>query len=225
MVLLAQAAGLPEEGTILRTLSSTEIFFPASLLIVGVLLLIFGFKAHKWIVVINCVALGWWVGYTYGGQEQIATIGGILGAALLGVICWPLMKYAVALCGGIVGAVVGMHLWIQFDQPESHRWAGALIGLVLLGMLSFILFKASVILFTSIQGAAMAILGLAALLMRFSPNPIGAEVYSGLTTKPVLMPLLVFSIALLGVIYQQQKHGLLDGGAGGGGTAKPAEKK
>jgi hypothetical protein len=76
----------------------------------------------------------------------------------------------------------------------------------------------------------MVVLGFSALLIRFTP--FNHDVANGLNNKPVLMPVLVFSIALLGIIYQQQRHGLLgnDGHAKGnagaaGGDAKPAAKK
>ena len=149
-------------------------------------------------------------------------MGGIIGAVLLGAISWPLMKYAVAASGGMVGAIAGMSLWVYFGQPEADRWAGGLIGLVLLGMLSFVLFKASVILFSCIQGATMLVLGVCGLLMKYKPWE--NIVYTNLNNKPVLMPVIVFAVALLGIIHQHQKHGLLgDAGAGGGkGGGAPA---
>jgi hypothetical protein len=78
------------------------------------------------------------------------------------------------------------------------------------------LFKTSVILFTCVQGATMSVLGIAALLMKYTPW--SNEVDSSLAHKPVLMPLLVISVALLGLIWQHQQHGLIgnDGGPAGG---------
>jgi hypothetical protein len=215
---LAVIGALPEQFSVLKTLADSEFFLAASLGIIGVLLLIFGFKAHRWIVVLNCIALGYFVGGMLGDRAQIATVGGIVGAVVLGAISWPLMKYAVAVSGGLVGAIVGMGLWVNLGQPESHRWAGALIGLVVLGMLSFTLFKASVILFSCIQGATMVVLGSCAMLMKYKPweEPL----YANLTNKPVLMPVLIFAVALLGIIYQHHHHGFL--GDGSKGSPSPA---
>ena len=198
---------LPEQSRVLDSLVGAEVFFAAALAIIGVLLILFGFKAYRWIVVFNCVALGFWLGGLLGDKAQIATVAAVLGALLFGAISWPLMKYAVAICGGLVGAVVGMAIWAYCEQPVGMAWAGGLVGLVVLGMLSFILFKTSVILFTCVQGATMFVLGSAAMLIKYTPW--ASEVGNSLNSKPVLMPLLVTSIALLGLIWQHQRHGLI----------------
>ena len=170
-------------------------------------------------VIFNSIVLGFYMGSLLGKQAQVATIAAIVGAVVLGAISWPLMKYAVALSGGLIGAIAGMSIWNYFQPNDPYAWAGGVMGLILLGMLCFLLFKMSVILFTCLQGAIMLVLGASALLIKFTPwnNTISSE----FNTKPILMPLLVCSIALLGIIYQQQKHGLLDTGA----APKPAEKK
>lgn len=221
---------LPEQSRVLDSLVSAEVFFPTAFLIIGFLLILYGFKAYRWIVVFNCVALGFWLGGLLGERAQIATVAAVLGALLFGAISWPLMKYAVAICGGLVGAVVGMAIWAYCEQPVNMAWAGGLIGLVVLGMLSFILFKTSVILFTCVQGAAMLVLGSAALLIKFTPW--STEVGYSLNHRPVLMPLLVLSIAFLGLLWQHQKHGFIGndgapagGSKGGGAPALDTKKK
>jgi hypothetical protein len=222
---LLAARTLPAQSRVLEHLATAEVFFALSLLIIGVLLMLFGYTAHKWIVVFNCIALGFWLGGLLGQRAQIATVAAVIGALLFGAVSWPLMKYAVAVCGGLVGAVVGMVIWVYFDQPTNMAWAGGLVGIALLGMLSFILFKTSVILFTCVQGAAMFVLGTAALLIKYTPW--SNEVDNSLAHKPVLMPLLVISVALLGLIWQHQQHGLIgnDGPGGGGGKAEPKKEK
>ncbi|HVS71968.1 MAG TPA: hypothetical protein VHQ47_11995 [Phycisphaerae bacterium] len=223
MLHLLAAQSLPAQQQILDSLTNGEVFFPAALLIIGVLVVMFGFLAYRWIVVFNCVALGFYLGGLLGQRAQIATAAAVLGALLLGAISWPLMKYAVAVSGGLVGAIVGMAIWAYCEQPMAMLWAGALIGLIVLGMLSFILFKTSVILFTCVQGALMSVLGAAALFMRYTPWSSQAE--DAFSHRPILMPLFVLSIAFLGMIWQHQKHGFLgnDGAPGGGGSSpKPA---
>src|SRR6185437_14179405 len=118
---LLATSTLPEQGQLLHSLARAEVFFTALLLVVGALILLFGWKAYRWVVVTNCIALGYWVGNSLVDKAQIATVGAHVGAVLLGVVCWPLMKYAVALCGGIVGAIVGMAFWTYFQQPEGLR--------------------------------------------------------------------------------------------------------
>lgn len=214
------AAVLPEQSKLLAHLATAEIYFPIALLIIGALFILFGFKAYKWVVVFNCIALGFWLGGLLGQKAQVATVAAVIGALLFGAISWPLMKYAVAVCGGLVGAVIGMVIWAYCEQPVDMAWAGGLVGLVILGMLSFILFKTSVILFTCVQGAAMLVLGTAALLIK--TTPWATTIDSNLAGKPILMPLLVMSVAVLGLLWQHQKHGLIgnDGAPAGGGGKK-----
>ncbi len=223
------AAVLQEQQQVIETLSKTEVFFPIALAIIGGAMLMFGFKAYKAIVVFNCIALGFWVGGLLGARAQVQLVAAIVGAVLLGVIAWPMMKYAVSLCGGLMGAIVGMVLWRYCDLPQGEAWAGGLVGLVALGMLSFMLFKTSIILFSCIQGAAMVVLGASALLIRCTPWAVSVQ--DSLNHKPILLPLLVGAVAFLGIVFQQQRHGFLghDGkgsssGSGSGGGSSGSGK-
>lgn len=215
------ATVLPSQTNLIDSLVHSEMFIPILTMVLGIVILLFGFKAYRALVVFNCIALGFWIGASLGARAQVTTVAAVIGAVMMGAISWPLMKYAVAVCGGVVGAVVGMVAWAYFDLPLGLAWAGGLTGLVILGMLSFILFKASIILFSCIQGAAMLVLGASALLIRYTPWQ--SDVSHGIN-KPVMIPMIVLAIAVLGVVWQQQKYGLLDGGAGGGGGAKPEKK-
>jgi len=221
MVLTTLAARvLPQQSQVIDSLVSAEVYFALAVLVMGWLFLVYGFKAYRWIVVLNCVALGFYLGGLLGEKERIATVAAVLGALVLGAISWPLMKYAVAFCGGLVGAVVGMVIWNYFEQPANMAWAGGLVGLAALGLLSFVIFKASVILFTCVQGAAMLVLGAAALLIKYSPW--AQDVSTNLAHKPVLMPTLVAGIAVLGLLWQHQRNGVI---AGGGDSAAETDKK
>ena len=232
MVSLLAAHSLPQTSRILDVLAGAQLYFPIALIVIGALLMIFGFKAYRWIVLLNCIALGYWVGSMLGDRAQIGLIGGILGAVLMGAAAMPLMKYAVAACGGLVGMVLGMVVWAYCEQPLDMAWAGGLVGLAVLGMLTFILFKTTVIVFTSIEGAALLVLGLSALLIRYSPW--SHQVDDQLTHRPILLPILVLSTAIVALFWQHQKHGLIgnDGapagkaaGGGGGGGGGESKKK
>src|SRR4051812_12649290 len=76
---------LPEQTRILQTLTAAEIYFPIALCAIGALLMVSGFKAYRWIVVLNFLALGFWVGNIMGERAQIGIIGGVMGAVLLGI--------------------------------------------------------------------------------------------------------------------------------------------
>ncbi len=218
-------AVLPEQIRIVDALAGAQVVFPIALCIIGALLMIFGFKAYRWIVFLNFIALGYWLGELLGQKSEVGMVGGVVGGVLMGIVAMPFMKYAVAVCGGLVGAVIGMLVWTYCKQPLDMAWAGGLVGLAVLGMLSFILFKTTVILFTSVEGAAMFVLGASALLMRYPPW--SQDVGNSLVNKPVLMPLLVTSIAILALFWQHQRHGLIghEGAPGGGKSGGSSGEK
>ncbi len=216
---------LPQQTELLTNLTTAQIIIPIALIIFGSLLMSFGFKAYKWIVLSNFVAIGWWLGtlpvrneLAQQGTDDLAIVASVAGAVLMGIIAWPLLKYAVAVCGGLVGFAIGMLVWAYCDQPLNMAWAGGLVGLVLLGMLSFVWFKTTVILFTSIEGATLFVFGTCALLMRYVPwqNQVATSL-----NKPILIPLVITTIAAISLFWQHQQHGLI-GHDGAPGHAKPA---
>jgi hypothetical protein len=232
--ILAQT--LPQQTHLLIELTSARIFFPIALAIIGLLLMAFGFKAYRWIVFLNFVAVGWWLG-TLPFKDQIdgkggadlALVASVAGAVVMGVIAIPFLRYTVAACGGMVGFVIGMVVWAYCDQPMNMAWAGGLVGMTVLGMLSFVLFKTTVILFTSIEGAALFAFGVCSLVLRYQPWQ--KQVSTSLDTKPVLLPLVICTLAVIALFWQHQKHGLIGhegapgGGKPGGASAGDAKKK
>ena len=101
---------MPQQIQILTNLQTAQIIFPIALIIIGGLLMSFGFKAYKWIVLLNFVAIGWWLGtlpvqneLAKKGTDDLKIVASVAGAVLMGIIAWPLLKYSVAVCGGLVG--------------------------------------------------------------------------------------------------------------------------
>src|SRR6187431_835397 len=86
----------PEQTRIIAQLTSAQIFFPIALCIIGGLLMSFGFKAYKWIVLLNFVGIGWYLGtipvrshIAAGGNDDLAIVASVAGAVLMGVLAWP----------------------------------------------------------------------------------------------------------------------------------------
>ncbi len=132
-------------------------------------------------------------------------------ALLLAVCCFPLMKYAVALMGGLAGAFIGANVWsavagIMFEADRAQEvsqsfWVGALVGLLVCGMLAFILFKLSVMLFTSVSGSTLAVLGAIALLLQV---PTWQDtIVTNLSAHPIIIPLMVLVPTVIGILMQQ----------------------
>jgi hypothetical protein len=175
------------------------------LLIGGVIYLLFGYGAFKGLVTVNAALVGGCIGAAVANKlAEAAPIGAIVGGVLLAATTWPMMKYAVALQGGIFGALLGAALWRCTSLDPNLAWSGAMMGLVLFGLLSFIIFKGSVMMYTSLQGAVMLIFGLLGLAFKY--DSIAPKIASHLQLKPFLLPLAIFIPAVLGLIFQQSKQ-------------------
>lgn len=196
--------------------------------IVGALCMFNGYKFYKLATISVALFLGMFAGYWFGGKIGAPYIvAGCLGV-LLATLAFPLMKYAVAIFGGMAGAFVGANLWAGLAHainkiasdggearsviPAGEYWLGALIGLLICGMLAFILFKLSVVMFTSVSGSTIAMMGVLALLLSF--EPWRDTVADGLKSSQLVIPLLVFVPAAIGLILQEVNSGGIFAGEG-----------
>jgi hypothetical protein len=172
------------------------------LLLAGIVYLLWGFQIFKILVMLNAACVGAYIGATLGvGKQDTLICGGLLGAALAAGVAWSMMKYAVAMMGGLFGAVLGASLWRVAALDHHFVWAGALIGLAVFGMLSFILFRASVMMYTSLQGSFMMVFGLLGLLTKY--HDLAPRLTQNMIGKPMLLTSLVLIPAMVGLIYQQ----------------------
>ncbi|MEM8739678.1 MAG: hypothetical protein AAGG38_14540 [Planctomycetota bacterium] len=207
--------------------------------IVGALCMFNGYKFYRLATVGVALMLGMFAGYWFGGKIGAPyVVAGCLGV-LMATLAFPLMKYAVAVFGGLTGAFVGANLWAglahainkiatdgaaaagaggvgpQTIVPANAYWLGALLGLLICGMLAFILFKLSVVMFTSVSGSTIAVMGVLALLLSF--EPWRDTVADGLKASQLVIPLLVFVPAAIGLIMQEAGSGGLLAGEGRAG--------
>ena len=145
------------------------------LFVCGLVYLLQGWKIFKALVIVNAAVLGAMAGSYVGAYhrgQHTQLYAAIAGAALLAILAWPLMKYAVSLMGGLAGSFLGYGVWQYateaLSRPElnQHAWAGAIIGLVTLGLLAFVIFKVVITVFTAVQGSVMSIAGISALLLK-----------------------------------------------------------
>jgi len=208
-----------------QDLQALSIVWAIIFLAAGVTCMLQGFKFYKTVTVILAAFMGLILGYVLGKRIHAEYIVAGCLALLFAVGCFPLMKYAVALMGGLVGSFLGANAWTAISTLDKtsngvamaqNYWVGALIGLIICGMLAFILFKLSVVLFTSVSGATIAVMGGVALLLQV-PNWQG-PINSSISAHAAIVPLLVFVPAVIGLILQHAKGG----DPGGKPAAKPA---
>ncbi len=207
---------LAHPTNVITNLQSMSLIWAVLSVVIGLLCLFNGYRFYKTAVVMFALAIGLFGGYKLGqtiGAELI--VGGCLGL-LMAVICFPLMKYAIAVMGGIAGAFIGANLWSGVARMSlvdgassaaaDNYWIGALLGLVVCGLLAFILFKHSVVMFTSVCGATIAVLGAVALLMHISPDAARDSLANALQANAIVLPILVFVPALIGLILQETQN-------------------
>lgn len=205
-------------------------------IVLGLVCLLKGYTFHKVMTVALLVILGAMLGYWMGLEIQGPpfVVAGCV-SVLLAVLAFPLMKYAVAVLGGLSGAFIGSNLWAGLGRvldnsaqsridaqgqeatsgslivraaevmPADAYWVGALIGLVVCGLAAFALSKITIHLFTTVSGSTIAVFGVIALLL--SIDTFRDTVASELTRSPLIIPLLVFVPAAIGFLMQEKESG------------------
>lgn len=223
-----RADTLAHPAAVIDALTTLSVVWAVVFIVAGLLCLFNGYKFHKAATVVLAMVIGLFAGYWMSLRLNIQApylIAGCLGI-LLAVVAFPLMKYTVALLGGLTGAFVGANLWSSVatvsghGEAVAHHWIGALIGLIICGMLAFVVFKLSVVVTTSISGALLAVFGMVALLLNFPNDTLRGSISNSLTSHAIVLPMLVLVPAVIGLI-MQEKPG--QAAVAGTGTAKPAK--
>jgi hypothetical protein len=192
---------MPGQGDLLDWCQNMSPGCATLLVLGGLVYLLFGWHAFKMLVTLNAALMGAYVGALLGQRGGNAVAGACVGGFVCAAIAFPLMKYAVALMGGIFGALLGASLWRTVGLEPHLAWAGAMSGLIGFGLLSFILFRGSVMMYTSLQGSVMLIFGLLGLIYKY--QSVAPRLTEHITLKPFMLPIAIFIPALLGLIYQQ----------------------
>lgn len=206
----------PAQVDLLQWAQNMGALTAAMLVIAGVIYLAFGVYAYRALVTLNAAIMGAWLGAMVGEKAGNSVAGAMVGGFAAAAAAWPLMKYAVAIMGGIVGLALGGTIWRTTNLDPSYAWAGGMMGLIFFGMISFMLFRASVMTYTSLQGSVMLVFGLLGLIYKY--QDLGPRVNESLTQRQFLLPLFIFVPATLGLIYQQTQY------PQAGAPAAPAKK-
>jgi hypothetical protein len=220
----AQLDILTQPDRLLDQLAKMPLFAAAVVVAVGALCIINGYKWHKWVVIVLAFMLGLAIGHILSQQMgKSLIVAGSLGV-LFACIATPMLRWTVAVFGGLTGAFLGANAWTLANaNPPDAQWAGACMGFIALALLSFVVFRLVVVMFTSIGGGAMVILGGITLLMQV-PSWAPA-IRQGLTTNQYLIPMLVTVAAVAGFVIQESRVRAAGGGAASGGGGGGGEKK
>lgn len=206
---------------LLDTLGDMPMIAASMTMVLGILCVLNGYRWHKWVVVALAFMLGLMIGNILSQQMGKSAIVAIALGVLFACIATPMLRWTVAIFGGLTGAFLGANAWTLANAtPQSAQWAGACMGFIAVALLSFVVFRLVVVLFTSIGGAAMVVLGAITLLM----NVPGwkANIRDSLISNQHLIPLLVTVAAVAGFVIQESR---VRGGGGepAGGTPPKAK--
>lgn len=213
-----QMDALTRPEKLLDDLSKMPLVGGSVIFVVGVLCVLYGYRFHKWVVIALAALLGLFIGNILSQQMGKSLIVAIALGILFATIATPMLRWTVAVFGGLTGAFLGANAWtLSNASPADAKWAGAAMGFIAVALLSFVIFRFVVVLFTSIGGAAMVVLGGITLLMQVP----GWEpaIRQGLQSNQHLIPLLVTTAAVAGFVIQESRVRA----AGGGGEAAKAK--
>ncbi len=191
----------PQE--LIAALANVHIVWASVLVVTGALCVLNGYRWHKYVIILCAFLGGLGLGHLLSrqmGQSRIvmAAIG-----LLCAVVATPLLRFAVAIFGGLTGAFIGANAWTAFSNSPDAHLAGAGMGFIGLGLAAFIMYKLVIVLFTSIGGAAMAVLGALTLMLHV---PAWEEsIRSSLQSNDLLLPLLVTVAAVSGLVLQHSE--------------------
>lgn len=191
----------PAQGDLLDWCLHMNAGLAALLIALGIIYLLFGFKIFRVLMMLNAAALGAAVGFAVGQRTDLGLALMVLCGFVAAAVTWPLMKWAIAILGGLSGALLGACVWQTCGLDPHFAWSGALTGLVLFGLLSFILFRGSVTMYMCLQGAAMLILGVLGMLCKY--DQVAPKVTNTMALRPFLLPMAVIIPAIIGMLYQQ----------------------
>lgn len=191
---------LASPRTVTDVLSQVHIVWAAIFVVIGALCVTNGYRWHRGLMVLLAGILGLYVGTMVGERIGSTNVVAACAAVLFAVVAWPMLRYTVALFGGLAGAFAGANIWTCLEFPQQHHQYGAIIGLVAVGMLAFMAFRGVVILLTSVGGSSMLVLGAMAALMHIDAWRGGMA--DAANANRLIIPIITASVAVVGVIYQ-----------------------
>jgi len=185
------------EGLVGRV-AALDMLYLIAVVVVGVALLLAGYKIYKVALVLSGIVAGTIIGVTFGRAFQInPMITGAIFAVALGILAIPLQKILFFVAGGAIGVIfVSPALAMVFGERLWLLWLA--IGFVALGALAVLFFKQIVIIATSLEGAILVAFGTILLVQE---RTVGT-VRKTLLAPDIYLLILVCLLTLFGVVIQ-----------------------
>ena len=192
----------PQQADVLELCRALHPGTSAVLIGLGLVYLTFGYAIFKYLVTLNAILIGVWLGVLAGNTFEQPVPGAVVGGLLAAALTWPMLRWAVAVLGAALGFAVGVSFWTGTGFEPRYAAAGGLIGAVTLGLTSFIAYRLSVVWFLALQGAVMLVLGLLGTFFQFGAT--GPAVGDALANQPLILPIALLVPLVFGLMYQRQ---------------------
>ncbi|MEM1353556.1 MAG: hypothetical protein AAGH88_01595 [Planctomycetota bacterium] len=121
--IFSQGDALAQPQTLVEHLTHLGTIWAIVFLITGIACMLKGYQFYKFVVIALMVLIGSLAGYWLGTSIQAPPFitAGCVGL-LLAVLAVPLMKYAVAILGGLSGAFIGANLWAGIGRAFDSAY-------------------------------------------------------------------------------------------------------
>lgn len=245
---VSKGAPLAHPGELVGKLGQLGEIWALAFVIMGMVCLLNGYKFHKIVtvslLVILGAVLGYWMGLEIKGPPFVVAA---MVSILLGVLAFPLMKYAIAVLGGLSGAFIGANLWVAVARfvnpppvqgPDTVATTASTTNETLLQAGSYMpvdAFWIGALIGLMICGLGAFILSkisihlfttvsgstiavFGVIALLLSIDTFRETVTTELTRSPLIIPILVFVPAAVGFLMQEKASGAW----GGGKQAAPA---
>jgi len=187
-----------QDWTVYLRDSSAGISIP--LIITGAGLMFFGWRLWKLCVVLSFAIIGMYVAnyYINPNKDQmiyIYMIGGIVG----GIMFWP-AKHAIAILGGLIGAIIVMSSISNLGFSGSMLWSIGGVALTCGTAYAFLNRQHVVIMVTSFLGAVLVISGITALVLT---SPAWLDFFGEVAAyKGIVVPFVLLVPTTMSCFYQ-----------------------
>jgi hypothetical protein len=158
----------------------------------------------------------------------MALFGLLAGGLLLAVLVLAMVRWVVAIGGGLIGCYAGYHAWPNVMRAVGHAemiqrmWIGGLVGALAVGVLCFLCFRLIIMILTSVEGGMLVISGAVALCLHH--HAIGERVRMALIGNRYVLPVLFTVPSVIGFALQYNafRHPPASQSSQSGGGAKKA---
>jgi hypothetical protein len=204
----SQGLQFPSRGDFAAWLETLNYWEAGALMLAGVLLLLWGLKVFKVLVIVNAAAVGVVIGVLLGLSlgPVPPMLTGLIGGALLGLLAWPMLKLAAGLLGAILGGGLGAIIWLAACNAAGQEalaqsyWIGGIVGAGVVGVLAVLLFRPAVMALTALQGGSLLTIAVIRLLLD-SPS-LGQSLRPALVENELMLPLAACVLAVFGFLFQ-----------------------